>query len=441
MGYLNRYNLKLAVLIMVFCLSFLIIREEKAHAWSEPTIEPPGGNVAPPINVSSNPQTKLGNLTLGGQGYSPGILRLYPGNITGSPCGLNQEGQIGYDSSDEQIYYCNSNTWTALSAGATAGDFVELFTSNQGWAFLSARTSNRYAFEIKAADNLESSRGIEGISADVTGTGNWSYGVYGAAGSNDSTSYGIGGVNDYFMSYPAAYAGYFQGKVKIERGASEEAKFELASGVELCLNGVCRSAWPQGGSLWEQSDIETYLTDTNSNLVIGGDNENNSSFFTKVTDQGSFVIGQPSDLAQALGDIDSSLICGDGICQSHERNNENSNKDCGASCYNCPSDCPPFFNATFPTSVYIAPDMLVWWQSDENNYAIVYYTTDEFYQSSNQQYDFSIEPDPQNQANNGVFLGGLVSGVTYHYKVKLCDGGELHKGNCNYSEDKTFVFP
>ena len=45
-------------LILAFGVSYV-------SAWTAPTVTPPGGNVAQPINVSSAPQTKTGSLTTG----------------------------------------------------------------------------------------------------------------------------------------------------------------------------------------------------------------------------------------------------------------------------------------------------------------------------------------------------------------------------------------
>jgi hypothetical protein len=48
----------IAVLVMSLLAGYLIF------AWTEPSQNPPGGNVPTPINVGSTAQTKTGNLTL-----------------------------------------------------------------------------------------------------------------------------------------------------------------------------------------------------------------------------------------------------------------------------------------------------------------------------------------------------------------------------------------
>lgn len=55
-----------------------------ALAWVEPSQPPPEGNVPAPINVGSNPQTKVGDLTIGGNFIVVG------GEVIGNPNGGNQ---------------------------------------------------------------------------------------------------------------------------------------------------------------------------------------------------------------------------------------------------------------------------------------------------------------------------------------------------------------
>jgi len=53
----------LQIFTTVFASFFIAVMV--THAWSAPTASPPGANVSAPINVSGNPQTKIGNLGIG----------------------------------------------------------------------------------------------------------------------------------------------------------------------------------------------------------------------------------------------------------------------------------------------------------------------------------------------------------------------------------------
>ena len=79
------------------------------YAWTEPTANPPGGNVAAPINVSISTQYKAGALGIGGvlRGYSDAI---FEGNITSKRLSHNQSAlQVCADSSGKLIL-CSGTT-------------------------------------------------------------------------------------------------------------------------------------------------------------------------------------------------------------------------------------------------------------------------------------------------------------------------------------------
>ncbi len=76
--------LTLSVLIVCFLAAFYVI------AWTEPTLAPPQGNAAAPLNVSDTPQTKAGALTIAAGGgdslilKNGGDIRLYNADNSGS---------------------------------------------------------------------------------------------------------------------------------------------------------------------------------------------------------------------------------------------------------------------------------------------------------------------------------------------------------------------
>ncbi|MBU4298492.1 hypothetical protein KJ636_00390 [Patescibacteria group bacterium] len=65
------------------------------YAWTEPTSAPPAGNVSAPINVGLDPQTKSGNLGIGGLFRAMGSVSVFDGNVgigTTTPSGLLDVG-------------------------------------------------------------------------------------------------------------------------------------------------------------------------------------------------------------------------------------------------------------------------------------------------------------------------------------------------------------
>ena len=203
-------------IILLFALSLALIGEffvfsRQTEAWSEPNVTPPGGNIAAPINISASPQTKLGPLALGGGPDNlPGSLRLYPSDSLrdDEDCTANNRGEIYYyqdEGEDENaLYYCDGENWQSIGSGAGAvGDYVLLNEDNLGWTSITADCGD-YAILGRAHTTAVPS-----------------YGIYGQDGTNAS-----------------AYAGYFQGNVKIASGgAGENTNLTLDTGVSLFVGG------------------------------------------------------------------------------------------------------------------------------------------------------------------------------------------------------------
>ncbi|PIP23676.1 MAG: hypothetical protein COX36_01985, partial [Candidatus Nealsonbacteria bacterium CG23_combo_of_CG06-09_8_20_14_all_38_19] len=73
------------ILVLCFSISFYIF------AWTEPSANPPQGNVDVPLNVSGTPQGKLGNL---GVGIDSPVSRLHikDGQTWGSDLSIEATG-------------------------------------------------------------------------------------------------------------------------------------------------------------------------------------------------------------------------------------------------------------------------------------------------------------------------------------------------------------
>lgn len=246
---------------------------------------------------------------------------------------------------------------------------------------------------------------------------------YGLSGWASTNSPGAG-VSGWDVGNANAYAGYFTGNVKIlTGGAGPNTNLTLENGVSLitnriCLSGVCRIDWPTGGagdSYWSQNEIDTYITNTLSNLMAGGTSESNTPFYLKVTNKGSMIIGRPTDLSNPL---DRLYSCGDGACNNGETN------------ATCTQDCPPGFTVQ-PSATAGTNGANIAWAADESHFVKVQYDTD----ISDGQYGSSADPPGQPKNSYNYSLSGLESGTTYHYRVVIWDV----YGNYNYSGDKQFT--
>ena len=141
---INIVKIFLSVLL-AFILAFTF--NHYLLAWTEPSATPPGGNVSAPINVSGSPQTKLGNLTIGGPGADIGSEgRLFIQRSIDTMLTLIRTGaafqtnfRVGQTDSALVINADNSDTiklmggklylLTTLSCSATTG---KLYTDSAG---------------------------------------------------------------------------------------------------------------------------------------------------------------------------------------------------------------------------------------------------------------------------------------------------------------------
>lgn len=142
-------TLKQIIIGGVFVLvGFIFALGLQATAWVNPTVPPPGGNVAAPINTSATTQTKSGSLNIGGKVTSASTLDTDPGNtlvtkdyVDAAAGGHVRGGQYGLCGveldKDFRVTYSDPNpAWPVLfcpaagsigkSAGCAAG-----FTAKQ----------------------------------------------------------------------------------------------------------------------------------------------------------------------------------------------------------------------------------------------------------------------------------------------------------------------
>lgn len=77
-------------------LSLLLVGAQSLWAWTEPSVAPPNGNVDPPINTSTSPQTKKGALVVNGTASAAIGLLVPDGRIeVGDRAGATVPGDVG----------------------------------------------------------------------------------------------------------------------------------------------------------------------------------------------------------------------------------------------------------------------------------------------------------------------------------------------------------
>ncbi|MBI3956552.1 MAG: hypothetical protein HY340_01015, partial [Candidatus Kerfeldbacteria bacterium] len=220
-------------------------------AWTEPTASPPGGNVAAPLNVSDNDQTKVG-----------GSLTVQVGGVAGRT---------------------PDDTWSIQGVAPNAAGGAAMGVLGTG---------------SDAAGGT--SAGVYGISYQGNGTG-LRVGLMGVAGFNSSNSYGVYGYDGSQFGMNNAYAGYFRGRTGVEG--------------EICLNGDCIADWTQiGGGLFTHDQLRniTYRTDTNANIALGGTDDSNAAFFFNVSpaaNRGIFVAEKSITIGPDVGSAGNNGIC------------------------------------------------------------------------------------------------------------------------------------
>ena len=79
--------------------------------WTTPTANPPSSNLPAPINASLDPQTKAGNLTIGG------VLRLGQFATANAPSGT--EGALYFNTTEKKIKVYSNTAWGDLGGGVS----------------------------------------------------------------------------------------------------------------------------------------------------------------------------------------------------------------------------------------------------------------------------------------------------------------------------------
>ena len=143
-------------LILAFGVSYV-------SAWTAPTVTPPGGNVAPPINVSSVPQTKAGGLTVGSLATGGATL----GPTTSSYGAATLKGSTNNYSGINFKNVAGSNAGTLMMGPSHSGFFN---AADNYWRMYVSDTSATGFGDVVADDYY------------IAKTGKWASQVGGSAG-------------------------------------------------------------------------------------------------------------------------------------------------------------------------------------------------------------------------------------------------------------------
>lgn len=400
--------------------------------WAEPSGTPPGGSVAAPINISNNTQTKAGSFTI-----NPGNFYLGQSGGSSKFC-LNADPVADINNTAKCI-----SDWADIGG---VGKFVRLNPSSPdsdtGFVSVVGVSNGQYAFKAVAPTaNNQYTAGV--LAQDTTGFSGTSYAVYAYAGTSNSKA--VYAQSDNSQSY----AGYFRGLVgiygtltvqqgNINLDAGDVLVGTVSNPTQICLYGSgaedCIDSWQDvvdklNGELWTEEQIaagvyNTYLTQTQSNLAIGGNGyDRQTEFFFNVSSGGKFALGLPT----ASSPI--SFTCGDGVCNGVETS---------ATCVaDCPAgipqpDVPGNIRSLTASSLGVGRNRLTWQNPSNGTFAGVVFVRAIGAQPSLPPSDGSAYANCQTLGNGIVikitsgstnFLDDdsascspPVSGVTYYYR-------------------------
>ena len=125
-------------LVLSFGLSYV-------YAWTAPTVTPPGGNVAAPLNVSSVPQTKAGGLTVGSLATGGATLGPTTSNYGAATLKGDTNGWSGVNFKDS----AGSNSGTLMMKPTYSGFFN---AADNNWRMYVSDTSATGFGDVVADD-------------------------------------------------------------------------------------------------------------------------------------------------------------------------------------------------------------------------------------------------------------------------------------------------
>ncbi|MBT4722621.1 hypothetical protein HN958_00875 [Candidatus Falkowbacteria bacterium] len=225
---MKKNNFYFSIVLIVFVFSFCLILNQVLAVWQSPSAEPPEGNVAKPINVSSEAQTKQGKLTLEDLQVTSCTTPLPESCASaGTSCSSGVAPfscSLQAQNSSQQPAIKGVSTYSSSSATGVYGSAIN---STSGRGVYGTGAIGVYGH----SDVAMGSYGVFGTGNDYGVYGNGSYtgvagmgniGVYGS--SSNSYGYGVYGYGYYAIYGRAANAdlggraGYFDGNVRVTGG-------------------------------------------------------------------------------------------------------------------------------------------------------------------------------------------------------------------------------
>ncbi len=259
-----------ATLLIVFIINLNVVL---AAVWQEPSLPPPQGNVAPPLNTGAEPQAKSGVLTVE---TTINTTELCFG-ISGNDCKTTWDDVLGvWQNSTYGIFYNAGNVGIGSAITGLGGWPPELakLAINTGSAeglYISRNSPVPYSY-INVRDSSDNP--IFKINE---------FGKVGIGTNNPTVKLDV--IGDIKASSRVAFGGYgIDPLVTLTTPSAFTDQLAVGLGVigwlkgpgtvnakQLCIEGDCKSAWPStgGSSYWTQTGALLYPNDLTWSVGIG----------------------------------------------------------------------------------------------------------------------------------------------------------------------------
>ncbi|NCN07617.1 hypothetical protein GW933_02885 [Candidatus Falkowbacteria bacterium] len=293
----------------VLFVAFLVSLNFVLAAWQEPTLAPPDGNVAPPLNTGSINQVKSGGLTIGGVATTTKLCF----GITGTDCQTSWSDVLGVWQEDiHGIFYNAGNIGvgtaiTGLPTWPLSFAKVAINTGNAEGLYISRNSVVPYSY-VNVRDSADNpifkihESGKVGIGTD---TPNKDLHIYNENANAEIDIQSVPGVNTHWGIYHDGPNGGGTNDLRFWNTGSDRVKFSgggVVTAADFCTDD---------GKCLDSSVITTFaglVTPGTYNGARGGYNGMNSTCNTSFSgshncsaDEMLVIARNPGDLSGTSG--------------------------------------------------------------------------------------------------------------------------------------------